>query len=108
MTLSPIAEKRLEAIREFTDFGSGFKIAMRDMELRGVGNLLGYEQHGHIDVVGYDTYVRLLDEAIREVKGEKKEETVNETAVDINVNAYIDKEYIEKALESSCIKESSL
>ncbi|MGI6563290.1 MAG: transcription-repair coupling factor [Clostridia bacterium] len=95
MTLSPIAEKRLEAIREFTDFGSGFKIAMRDMELRGVGNLLGYEQHGHIDVVGYDTYVRLLDEAIREVKGEKKEETVNETAVDINVNAYIDKEYIE-------------
>ena len=95
MSLTAIAEKRLEAIREFTDFGSGFKIAMRDMELRGTGNLLGYEQHGHIDIVGYDTYCKLLDQAVREVKGEEPAKPPLETMVDISVNPYIDEGYVE-------------
>ncbi len=95
LSLSQIAEKRLEAIREFTDFGSGFKIAMRDMEIRGAGNLLGYEQHGHIDIVGYDTYCKLLDEAIREVRGEDPPITQTPAIIDININAYIDSLYIE-------------
>lgn len=92
--LTEVAEKRLEAIREFTEFGSGFKIAMRDLEIRGAGNLLGSEQHGHIDAVGYDMYLKLLGEAIRNLKGDIIEETVP-TAVDIKVNAYIDSSYIE-------------
>lgn len=66
--LSEVAEKRLEAIKEFTEFGSGFKIAMRDLEIRGAGNLLGAEQHGHIDAIGYDLYLKLLEEAIRNLK----------------------------------------
>ncbi len=70
-TLSEIARKRLAALREFSDLGAGFKIAALDLELRGAGNLLGGEQHGHIEAVGYDTYVRLLDETVRELKGEK-------------------------------------
>jgi transcription-repair coupling factor (superfamily II helicase) len=70
-TLSDIARKRLAALREFSDLGAGFKIAALDLELRGAGNLLGGEQHGHIEAVGYDTYVRLLDETVRELKGEK-------------------------------------
>jgi transcription-repair coupling factor (superfamily II helicase) len=92
--ISEVAEKRLQAIKEFTELGSGFKIAMRDMEIRGAGNLLGPEQHGHMESVGYDMYCRLLDEAIRELKGEplKKEEA--EVAIDINVDAYIDDSYI--------------
>ena len=65
-------KKRLEAIREFTDLGSGFKIAMRDLEIRGAGNILGGEQHGHMEAVGYDMYIRLLNEAIGEEKGEQK------------------------------------
>ncbi|MDX1983435.1 MAG: transcription-repair coupling factor [Bryobacteraceae bacterium] len=70
-TLSDVARKRLAALREFSDLGAGFKIAALDLELRGAGNLLGGEQHGHIEAVGYDTYVRLLDETVRELKGEK-------------------------------------
>jgi len=92
--ISEVAEKRLQAIKEFTELGSGFKIAMRDMEIRGAGNLLGPEQHGHMEAVGYDMYCRLLDEAVRELKGEplKKEEA--EVTIDLNVDAYIDDSYI--------------
>ncbi len=92
--ISEIAEKRLQAIKEFTELGSGFKIAMRDMEIRGAGNLLGPEQHGHMESVGYDMYCRLLDEAVRELKGEplKKEEA--EVSIEINADAYIDDSYI--------------
>src|SRR6202020_2141 len=70
-TLTPIARQRLAALQEFSDLGAGFRIAALDLELRGAGNLLGGEQHGHIEAVGYDTYVRLLEEAVRELKGEE-------------------------------------
>jgi len=91
--LSEIAEKRLQAIKEFTEFGSGFKIAMRDMQIRGAGNLLGAQQHGHIDSVGYDMYCRLLAEAISELKGQSVQEEI-EVTIDVNVSAYIDSSYI--------------
>jgi len=94
--LSEVAEKRLQAIKEFTEFGSGFKIAMRDLEIRGAGNLLGPQQHGHMDAVGYDMYCKLLDEAVRELKGDQPiSEEQLEVTVDINVNAYIDNRYID-------------
>ncbi len=92
--VSEIAEKRLQAIKEFTELGSGFKIAMRDMEIRGAGNLLGSEQHGHMDSVGYDMYCRLLDEAVRELKGEPLKREESEITIDINISAYIDDSYI--------------
>lgn len=92
--VSEIAQKRLQAIKEFTEFGSGFKIAMRDMEIRGAGNLLGPEQHGNMESVGYDMYCRLLDEAVREMRGEPVFEDDLEVTIDINVDAYIDIEYI--------------
>jgi transcription-repair coupling factor (superfamily II helicase) len=88
------AEKRLQTIREFTEFGSGFKIAMRDLEIRGAGNLLGAEQHGHMDLVGYDMYCKLLAEAVSELRGLPVEE-VFETSIDITVDAYIPLEYIQ-------------
>jgi len=91
--LNETAEKRLRAIKEFTEFGSGFKIAMRDMEIRGTGNLLGPEQHGQISAVGYDLYCKMLSEAIREMKGEDVSKPV-ETVVDFKVDAYIDDSYI--------------
>lgn len=91
--LSEEAEKRLKAIKEFTEFGSGFKIAMRDLEIRGAGNLLGPEQHGHMNLVGYDTYCRILEDTIKELKGEVVNEMV-ETTIDINISAYIDDRYI--------------
>ena len=91
--LQEVAEKRLQTIKEFTEFGSGFKIAMRDLEIRGAGNLLGSEQHGHMEAVGYDMYCRLLDEAVRNLKGEDIKEIV-ETTIDINVSAYIPSYYI--------------
>ena len=91
--LSEVAEKRLKAIKEFTEFGSGFKIAMRDLEIRGAGNILGSEQHGHMDLVGYDLYCRLLKSAVSELRGIKEEEKV-ETLVDIKVSAYIPEVYI--------------
>ena len=92
--LSEIAEKRLKAIREFTEFGSGFKIAMRDLEIRGAGNILGPQQHGHMAVIGYDLYVKMLNDAIRKVKGEVVEKEID-VEVDLPVNAYIPDSYIE-------------
>lgn len=91
--ISEQAEKRLQAIKEFTEFGAGFKIAMRDLEIRGAGNLLGPEQHGHMAAVGYDLYCKLLEEAIRTMKGEELPQSI-ETVIDIKVNAYIDDDYI--------------
>lgn len=92
--LNEMAEKRLKAIREFTEFGSGFKIAMRDLQIRGAGNLLGPEQHGHLESVGYDTYVRLLEETVKELKGEYVPEPENEIFIDMKLDAYLDSEYI--------------
>lgn len=92
--ISEIAEKRLQAIKELTDLGSGFKIAMRDLEIRGAGNLLGAEQHGHMESVGYDMYCRLLDEAVRELRGQPSRDNENEVSIDVAVSAYIDDEYI--------------
>ncbi|MEG0108055.1 MAG: transcription-repair coupling factor [Lachnospiraceae bacterium] len=91
--LKEIAEKRLAAIREFTDLGSGFKIAMRDLEIRGAGNLLGAEQHGHMEAVGYDLYCKMLNEAVKHLKGEIKEDEYA-TVIDLNIDAYIPASYI--------------
>lgn len=93
--LSDISQKRLNAIREFTEFGSGFKIAMRDLELRGAGNILSGQQHGHMEDVGYDMYLKLLDEAVKEEKGEKSTSSINECTVDIQMDAHIPESYIE-------------
>lgn len=91
--LTEVAEKRLQSIKEFTEFGSGFKIAMRDLEIRGAGNLLGLQQHGHIESIGYDLYVKFLGESIRKLKGEVVEEVVD-TAIDISVDGYIPSDFI--------------
>ena len=91
--LKEVAEKRLHAIREFTDLGSGFKIAMRDLEIRGAGNLLGAEQHGHMEAVGYDLYCKMLEEAVQEEKGEKRQESF-ETTIDMSLDAFIPDRYI--------------
>ena len=91
--LKEVAEKRLEAIREFTELGSGFKIAMRDLEIRGAGNLLGKSQHGHMQAVGYDLYCKMLNEAVKTRKGISVIEDFN-TLVDLDVDAYIPPEYI--------------
>ena len=95
--LSEIAEKRLKAIREFTEFGSGFKIAMRDLEIRGAGNILGSQQHGHMAVIGYDLYVKMLNDAIKKVKGEPIVEEID-VEIDLSVNAYIPDTYISDEL----------
>lgn len=92
--LSEISQKRLSAIREFTEFGSGFKIAMRDLELRGAGNILGAEQHGNMQDVGYDMYIKLLNEAVSEEKGEKAKSYEIECLVDLQMQAYIPENYI--------------
>lgn len=91
--LREVAEKRLAAIREFTDLGSGIKIAMRDLEIRGAGNLLGAEQHGHMEAVGYDLYCKMLNEAVKQYKGEL-EEDIYTTIMDLNIDAYIPNGYI--------------
>ena len=93
--LSDIADKRLTAIREFTEFGSGFKIAMRDLELRGAGSILGGAQHGHMEDVGYDMYIKLLNEAVAEARGEKPQQNTAECLVDLQVQAHIPESYIE-------------
>lgn len=91
--LSEIADKRLRAMKEFTEFGSGFKIAMRDLEIRGAGSILGEMQHGHMDEVGYDMYCKLLDEVIKEMKGiEVKEE--QDVQIDLSVSSYLPNDFI--------------
>ena len=91
--LKEVAEKRLAAIREFTDLGSGFKIAMRDLEIRGAGNLLGESQSGHMAAVGYDLYCKMLNEAVSQLKG-KKEEADYATTIDLDIDAFIPESYI--------------
>jgi len=95
--LSEVAEKRLSAIRDFAEFGSGFKIAMRDLEIRGAGNLLGAEQSGHMMSVGYDMYLKLLDEAVLEQRGEKPK--MPECTADLNITANVDKNYVSRGEE---------
>ncbi|MBQ2765440.1 MAG: transcription-repair coupling factor, partial [Clostridia bacterium] len=92
-TLNEIAQKRLSAMREYTEFGSGFKIALRDLEIRGAGNLLGAEQHGQLDSIGYDLYVKILNEAVLEEKGIKPEPKF-ESKLDISLDAYLPEKYI--------------
>ena len=96
-SLTEIAEKRLAAIRDFAEFGSGFKIAMRDLEIRGAGNLLGAEQSGHMMSVGYDMYLKLLDEAVLEERGEAPKEP--DCTADLNVTANVDKNYVSRGEE---------
>lgn len=94
--LTEVADKRLKAIKEFTEFGSGFKIAMRDLEIRGAGSLLGEIQSGHLEQVGYDTYCNLLDEVVKEMKGIKVTPEID-IQIDLNVTSYIPEEYIQDA-----------
>ncbi|AYE34470.1 transcription-repair coupling factor [Clostridium septicum] len=96
--LTEVAEKRLKALKDFTELGSGFKIAMRDLEIRGAGNMMGSAQHGHMAVIGYDLYCRMLEDTIKIIKGEIDKEPV-ETTVDIKVDAYIPGNYIEDEIQ---------
>ena len=96
--LKETAEKRLAAIKEYTELGSGFKIAMRDLEIRGAGNLLGDAQHGHMEAVGYDLYCKMLNEAVKWAKGIKTEENF-ETAIDVDIDAYIPASYIPNEIQ---------
>ena len=91
--LTEVAEKRLRAIKEFTEFGSGYKVAMRDLEIRGAGNMIGHAQHGHMESIGYDLYVKFLSQAISRLKGEIVKETID-TTIDLKVDGYIPNKYI--------------
>ena len=93
--LTEIASKRLDAIREFTQFGSGFRVAMRDLEIRGAGSILGGRQHGHMEAVGYDMYLQLLNEAIAEETGQTPPRTPEECLIDLQIEAHIPDDYIE-------------
>ena len=97
--LTEVAEKRLKAIKDFTEFGSGFKIAIRDLEIRGAGSIVGEFQHGHMAQVGYDMYCKLLDEVMKEMQGKKAiiEEEPQEVQIELNVSSYIPDEYIENS-----------
>ncbi len=97
--LSEISTKRLEAMREFTEFGAGFKIAMRDMEIRGAGNLLGAQQHGHMESVGYDLYLKLLAEAVNEEKGTPVRSVETECLIDLPISAHIPETYIAGSMQ---------
>ena len=92
-SIPEVAQKRLEAIREYAEFGAGFKIALRDMEIRGAGNLLGAEQHGHLDAIGYDLYIKLLNQAVLEEKGEEVEQAFDCT-VSLNFDAFLPEKYV--------------
>ena len=92
--LREVAEKRLAAIKEFTELGSGIKVAMRDLEIRGAGNLLGAAQSGHMEAVGYDLYCKMLNDAVLSMKGEKSEEPDFETSIDLQIDAFIPATYI--------------
>src|SRR5690606_30657533 len=94
--LTDIAEKRLQALKDFTDLGSGFKLALRDMEIRGAGNILGPEQHGFIAAVGFDLYAQLLEEAVRELKGERPQPRLRPN-IDLRWDAFIPDDYIRDA-----------
>lgn len=96
--LTEVAEKRLKAIKDFTELGSGFKIALKDLEIRGAGNIMGSSQHGHMEAIGYDLYCRMLEDAIKLIKGEIEKEPV-ETSVDIKTDAYIPDNYIEDEVQ---------
>ena len=91
--LTEVAEKRLKALKDFTELGSGFKIAMRDLEIRGAGNMMGSSQHGHMASIGYDLYCRMLEDTVKLVKGEIENEPI-ETSVDMKVDAFIPSSYI--------------
>lgn len=93
--LSEVAEKRLRAIKEFTEFGAGFKVAMRDLEIRGAGNLLGMEQHGHMMMIGYELYCKLVDDAVRALEGEIVNPDREEASIELSITAYIPDRYIE-------------
>ena len=96
--LTEVAEKRLKALKDFTELGSGFKIAMRDLEIRGAGNMMGSSQHGHMAAIGYDLYCRMLEDTVKLIKGEIEQEPI-ETTVDIKVDAYIPSSYIEDEIQ---------
>ena len=96
--LKEVAEKRLQAIKQFTELGAGFKIAMRDLEIRGAGNLLGAQQHGHMEAIGYDLYCKMLAEVVSEERGEVVEEEF-ETAIEIKINAYIPGSFISDEIQ---------
>ena len=93
-SIPEVAQKRLEAIREYAEFGAGFKIALRDMEIRGAGNILGAEQHGHLDAIGYDLYIKLLNRAVLEEKGEKAPQAEVECTVSLNFDASLPEKYV--------------
>ena len=96
--LTEVAEKRLKALKDFTELGSGFKIAMRDLEIRGAGNMMGSSQHGHMAAIGYDLYCRMLEDTVKLIKGEIEQEPI-ETTVDIKMDAYIPASYIEDEIQ---------